>query len=62
MLDNPSQCYKFYWLEAILRLTVATEEDLAFEQIIDEMICQTWYSVPRFGVRAEDYLSYEPTG
>ena len=54
MLDNPSQCYKFYWLEAILRLTVAAEEDLAFEQIIDEMICQTWYSVPRFGVRAED--------
>ena len=54
MLDNPSQCYKFYWLEAILRLTVAKYEVLSFEHIIDDMICQTWYSVPRFGVRSED--------
>ncbi len=66
MLDDPSQCYKFYWLEAILRLTVATEEDLTFEQIIDEMICQAWYSATRFHLRlgpaingkAENYLEH----
>ena len=38
MLDDPSQCYKFYWLEG----------DISFEKIIDEMICDAWYSVTRY--------------
>ena len=28
MLNDPSQCYKFYWLEAIVNLITITEEDL----------------------------------
>ena len=39
MLDDPSQCYKFYWLGAIIGLITALEEDLSFDQIINEMIC-----------------------
>lgn len=39
MLNDPSQCYKFYWLEAIVNLITITEEDLTFDQIINEMIC-----------------------
>ena len=48
MLDDPSQCYKFYWLEAILNLLPTEEGDISFEQIIDEMICDAWYSVTRY--------------
>lgn len=51
MLDNKSQSYKFYWLEAILSLMVETEEDLSFDQIIDEMICGAWYTVTHYHLR-----------
>ena len=40
MFNNKAQSYKFYWFEAILNLTAATEADLTFEEIIDEMICE----------------------
>ena len=48
MLDDPSQCYKFYWLEAIINLITITGEDLSFDQIINEMICEAWYTVTRY--------------
>lgn len=32
MLDDPSQCYKFYWLEAILNLMPTEEGDISFEK------------------------------
>ena len=48
MLKDPSQCYKFYWLEAILTLMETTEGDLSFDAIIDEMICAAWYSVVNY--------------
>ena len=48
MLDDPSQCYKFYWLEAIITLMTRTEEDLSFDAIINEMICAAWYSVTTY--------------
>jgi len=48
MLDDPSQCYKFYWLEAIINLITTTDNDLCFDQIINEMIFEAWYSVTRY--------------
>lgn len=39
MLDDPSQCYKFYWLGAILNLMAVNEGEISFDQIINEMIC-----------------------
>ena len=48
MLKDPTQCYKFYWLEAILTLMKTTDEDLSFDSIIDEMICAAWYSVVNY--------------
>lgn len=51
MLNDPSQCYKFYWLEAILKLIAVSDEDLKFDQIINEMIYEAWYSVTRYHLR-----------
>ena len=48
MLKDPSQCYKFYWLEAILTLMETTDGDLSFDSIINEMICAAWYLVVNY--------------
>ena len=66
MFNNRAQSYKFYWFEAILNLTIASEEDLTFEEIIDEMICEAWHTVTHYHLRlgptvngnAENFLEH----
>lgn len=66
MFNTTSQSYKFYWFEAILNLSVASEEDLTFEEIIDEMICEAWHTVTHYHLRlgptvngnAENFLEH----
>ena len=48
MLKDPSYCYKFYWLEAIVDLISEGVTETTFDAIIDEMICNAWYSVREF--------------
>ena len=50
MLKDPSYCYKFYWLEAIIDLISAGVTETTFNEIIDEMICNAWYSVREFHI------------
>ena len=50
MLKDPSYCYKFYWLEAIVNLISAGVTETTFGEIIDEMICSAWYSVREFHI------------
>lgn len=50
MLKDPSYCYKFYWLEAIVNLISAGVTEPTFNDIIDEMICNAWYSVREFHI------------
>lgn len=50
MMKDPSYCYKFYWLEAIVRLISAGVSDTTFDAIIDEMIVSAWYSVREFHI------------
>ena len=66
MFNNRAQSYKFYWFEAILNLTKDTDEDLTFEEIIDEMICEAWHTVTHYHLRlgptvngnAENFLEH----
>lgn len=66
MFNNKAQSYKFYWFEAILNLTKDTDEDLTFEEIIDEMIYEAWHTVTHFHLRlgptvngnAENFLEH----
>ena len=46
MMKDPSCCYKFYWLEAIVQLIAAGVSESTF----DEMICNAWYSVREFHI------------
>ena len=50
MLKDPSFCYKFYWLEAIVTLISRGVEETTFDEIIDEMVCNAWYSVREFHI------------
>ena len=50
MLKDPSYCYKFYWLEAIVNLISEGISETTFNDIIDEMICNAWYSVREFHI------------
>ena len=44
-MKDPSFCYKFYWLEAIVKLISEGVTETTFDAIIDEMIANAWYSV-----------------
>lgn len=50
MMKDPSYCYKFYWLEAIVQLISEGMKETTFDSIIDEMICNAWYSVREFHI------------
>ena len=50
MMDSPSFCYKFYWLDAIINLVTENSEETTFNDIIDEMIASAWYSVIEFHI------------
>jgi hypothetical protein len=50
MMKNPSYCYKFYWLEAIVQLISEDVRETTFNDIIDEMIANAWYSVLEFHI------------
>ncbi len=50
MMKDPSYCYKFYWLEAIVKLISENVEKTTFDEVINEMICNAWYSVREFHI------------
>lgn len=50
MLKDPSYCYKFYWLEAIVKLISENRYEATYDEIIDEMIANAWYSVVEFHI------------
>lgn len=50
MMEDPSYCYKFYWLEAIVQLISQDKKEASYDEIINEMIANAWYSVLEFHV------------
>ncbi len=50
MMKNPSYCYKFYWLEAIVYLISEDVKETTFNDIINEMIANAWYPVLEFHI------------
>lgn len=50
MMKDPSYCYKFYWLEAIVNLISEGKVTTTFNDLIDEMIANAWYSVREFHI------------
>ncbi len=59
MMKDPSYCYKFYWLEAIVQLISQDVKSTTFNDIIDEMICNAWYTVLEFHVHLSGMMEGE---
>lgn len=57
MMKDPSYCYKFYWLEAIVSLISENIMETTFDALIDEMIANAWYSVVEFHVHLSGIMS-----
>ena len=50
MMKDPAFSYKFYWLEAMVNLVSEDVRETTFNDIIDEMISNAWYSVLEFHI------------
>ena len=59
MLKDPSSCYKFYWLEAIVNLINANVTETTVGDVIDEMIANAWYSVVEFHIHLSGFVKGE---
>lgn len=51
LLSNNDQGYKFFWLEAILKLIAQNKQLFTFEDVIDEMIVGAWRMVTHYHLR-----------
>lgn len=51
LLSNNDQGYKFFWLEAIMRLLPTGKESYSFDEIINEMIWEAWETVTHYHLR-----------
>ena len=48
MLDDTTECYKFYWFDAILSLMAENRLEMEFDEIINRMIADVWYSISEY--------------
>lgn len=44
MLENQSQCYKFFWLDSIMQLVARGENEFTFLEVFAGMIADAWYA------------------
>lgn len=59
MLKDPSSCYKFYWLEAIVNLVNQNISKTTIGEIINEMISNAWYSVIEHHIHLSGFVKGE---
>ena len=43
LFDNTSECYKFFWFQAIVTKILEGKNTITYEELIDEMIADAWY-------------------
>ncbi len=51
LFDNTSNCYKFFWFQAILRKVREDKTRFTFDELINEMIADAWYMVTEYHLR-----------
>ena len=48
LFDNTSECYKFFWFQAIVTKLTEGKHELTYEELVDEMIADAWYMVTEY--------------
>ena len=51
ILRDYTQCYKYYWLESLIKISVSQKIEITFDEIINKMICEVWLVVTRFHLK-----------
>ncbi len=51
LFDNTTNCYKFFWFQAILRKIDRDNNRFSFNELINEMIADAWYMVTEYHLR-----------
>ena len=60
IFDNTSECYKFFWFQAILSKVLEGKDHITYEELVDEMIADAWYMVIEYHLNLgpRDTLEY----
>ena len=48
LFDNKAECYKLFWFQAILNHVCKGQQEICFEELIDDMIANAWYMVTEY--------------
>lgn len=48
LFDNTSECYKFFWFQALVTKVLEGKETITYAELIDEMIADAWYMVTEY--------------
>lgn len=48
VFDNKSECYKLFWFQAIVTKILEGQNEVTFEELVDEMIADAWYMVSEY--------------
>ena len=51
LFDNTTNCYKFFWFQAILSKLDSEHSRFTFDELINEMIAEAWYMVTEYHLR-----------
>ena len=48
IFDNTSECYKFFWFQAIVSKVLEGKQHITYDELINEMIADVWYMVTEY--------------
>ena len=48
LFHKTSECYKFFWFQAIITKVLEGKDIITYEELIDEMIADAWYMVTEY--------------
>lgn len=48
LFDNTSECYKFFWFQAIVTKILDGKTEISYGELLDEMIADAWYMVTEY--------------
>lgn len=48
LFDNTSECYKFFWFQAIVTKVLEGKNEISYNELINEMIADAWYMVTEY--------------
>ena len=51
LFDDTSNCYKFFWFQAILHRITEEKRSFTYDELINEMIADAWYMVTEYHLR-----------